>query len=96
MSGATKLKPRLKALALNLLRHANADGYVGMSVRDIYMSISGTEPGHNGFVQVNYHEVGKTMEALHKAGIVAAYSYEPLFDPDVVMRLVMSPEKAQP
>lgn len=86
---AAKLKPRLRQLALHLLRYAGADGYVGMSVRDMYMSISGTEPGPGGFVQVNYHEVGKAMETLHKAGIVVAYMYDWVFQADVVMRLAV-------
>ena len=64
-----------------------------MSVRELYMSISGTEPGPNGFVQVNYHEVGKAMEKLHKAGIVTAYTYNPPWQGDVVMRLAQAQEQ---
>lgn len=84
-----KLKPRVHQLATHLRRYADAEGCVVMSVRDMYMSISGTEPEPNGFIQVNYHEVGKAIEALVKADILSAYVYNPLYGGDVVMRLAM-------
>ena len=90
---ATKLTKKERQLALWLLVDCDEQGYVLASPRDLFLQVTGTEPGQNDYVQVNYHTVFQALSALCKAGVLA-FTWNQNLQGDIAMAFMRFPKGA--
>jgi hypothetical protein len=88
---AAKLTKKERALGLWLLEACDDHGHVRASGRDLFLQISGAEPGPSGYVEVNNQTVYKVLARLCATEVIA-FTWTPPFQEDVSVSFVKFPQ----